>query len=194
MSSILKVDTIQTTGGNDLITTGSNTTSLKNPNGTTGLTIDSSGFVAPKVPVLSVSLTSNTTTYSSNNFHLVDWSAYGQVDFDNTSAWNSANEKWTPQTAGYYNVNCTLTAGAGHIRAAGPVLYKNGSIYQQGVFWLGAEADGDDIQSSFSTLIHLNGSTDYIQMYGYIYDSVAGNDVFISSERKTSMTAHFVSS
>ena len=33
MSSILKVDTIQNTGGNDLITTGSNTTSLKNPNG-----------------------------------------------------------------------------------------------------------------------------------------------------------------
>ena len=43
MSSILKVDTIQNTGGNDLITTASNTTSIKNPNGTTGLTIDSSG-------------------------------------------------------------------------------------------------------------------------------------------------------
>ena len=175
MSSILKVDTIQNTGG------------------TTGLTIDSNGFVAPKVPVLSLSLTSNTTTYSSNNFHLIDWSTYGQVDFDNTSAWNSANEKWTPQTAGYYNVNCTLTAGAGTIRAAGPALYKNGSIYQQGVLWLQSENDGDDIQSSFSTLIYLNGSTDYIQMYGYIYDSSVGNDIFISGQRKTSMTAHFVS-
>ena len=45
MSSILKVDTIQNTGGNNLITTDSNTTSLKNPNGTTGLAIDSSGRV-----------------------------------------------------------------------------------------------------------------------------------------------------
>ena len=53
MSSILKVDEIQNTGG------------------TTGLTINSNGFVAPKVPVLSVSLTSNTTAYSSNNYHLV---------------------------------------------------------------------------------------------------------------------------
>ena len=175
MSSILKVDEIQNTSG------------------TTGLTINSNGFVAPKVPVLSVSLTSNTTTYSSNNYHLVDWSTYGQVDFDNTSAWDSANEKWTPQIAGYYNVNCTLTSGSGTIRAAGPLLYKNGSIYQQGVLWLADESDGDDINTSFSTLIYLNGSTDYIQMYGYIYDSVAGNDVFISGERKTSMTAHFVS-
>ena len=46
MSSILKVDTIQNTGGSDLITTASNTTSIKNPNGTTGLTIDSSGRVS----------------------------------------------------------------------------------------------------------------------------------------------------
>jgi len=175
MSSILKVDTIQNTGG------------------TTGLTIDSNGFVAPKVPVLSVSLTSNTTTYSSNNYHLIDWSTYGAVDFDNTSAWDSANEKWTPQTAGYYSVSCCLTSGTGTIRAAGPVLYKNGSSYQSGILWLADEADGDDILSTFTTLIYLNGSSDYIQMYGYLYDSVAGNDKFMGGTRRTSMTAHFVS-
>ena len=58
MSSILKVDTIQNTGG------------------TTGLTINSSGFVATKVPILNVVLTSNTTTYSSNNYHLIDFLFY----------------------------------------------------------------------------------------------------------------------
>ena len=51
MSSVLKVDTIQNTGGNNLITTDGNTTSLKNPNGTTGLTINSDGVVTrPVIP------------------------------------------------------------------------------------------------------------------------------------------------
>ena len=174
MSSILKVDTIQNTGG------------------TTGLTIDSNGFVAPKVPVLSVALTSNTTTYSNNNYHLIDWSTYGTVEVDNTNAWNSANEKWTPQTAGYYSVSCTLGAGASTIRAAGPSLYKNGSRIQNHHLWLQDESYGDDINVSFTTIIHLNGSTDYIQMYGYIYDSSAGNDIFLGG-RRTQMAAHFVS-
>ena len=174
MSSILKVDTIQNTGG------------------TTGLTINSSGFVATKVPILNVVLTSNTTTYSSNNYHLIDFSTYGTVEVDNTNAWDSTNEKWTPQTAGYYSVSCTLGSGAGTIRAAGPSLYKNGSLVQHHQLWLGSENDGDDINVSFTTIIHLNGSTDYIQMYGYIYDSSAGNDIFLG-DRRTQMSAHFIS-
>ena len=59
---------------------------------------------------------------------------------------------------------------------------------------MGAEADGDDVYSTFNTLVYLNGSSDYIQLYGYIYDSVAGNDIFMGGQRRTSMTAHYVSS
>ena len=176
MTSIIKVDNIQ------------------NAAGQAAITIDSNGFVAPKVPCLSVALTSNTGGYSSNNYHLVPFSTNGAVDIDNTSAWNSANEKWTPQTAGYYSVSCCLTSGTGTIRASGPVLYKNGSSYQGGILWLAAEADGDDVYSSFSTLVYLNGSSDYIQLYGYVYDSVAGNDIFMGGSRRTAMTAHYVSS
>jgi|TARA_R100000482_G_scaffold13916_1_gene4156 hypothetical protein len=175
MSSILKVDTIQNSGG------------------TTGLTIDSSGFVAPKVPVLSVSLTSNTAVnLASNQYHLVDFSTYGTVDFDNTNAWDSANEKWTPQTAGYYSVSCTLNGGDGTVRSLGPSLYKNGSLYKNHLFWFQDESYGDDIAVSFTTLVYLNGSTDYIQMYGYVYDT-NGNERFFGGNKRTQMTAHFVS-
>ena len=91
MSSVLKVDEIQNTSG------------------TTGLTIASNGVVSPKVPVFSVSLTSNTPdNLASNNYHLVISSTI--VHFDNTSAWNTANEKWQPQTAGYYYLNCTVNS------------------------------------------------------------------------------------
>ncbi len=176
MTSILKVDNIQ------------------NAAGVAAITIDSNGFVAPKVPVFSVSLTSNTPdNLASNNYHLVDFSTYGAVDFDNTSAWNSANEKWQPQTAGYYSVSCTLSSGAGTIRAAGPALYKNGSLYMNHHLWLQAESYGDDIAASMTTLVYLNGSSDYIQLYGYVYDSSSGTEMFVGGNRRTNFAAHFVS-
>jgi hypothetical protein len=175
MSSIIKVDNIQ------------------NAAGVAAITIDSNGFVAPKVPLFKVSLDSNSADYSSNNWLLIDWSATGSVEFDNTSAWNSANEKWTPQTAGYYHVNCQVTSGSGTIRSVGAAIYKNGSEYHKSNFWAGAEADGDDLETSFSTIMYLNGSSDYIQLYGYIYDSVAGVDRFFGSKR-TSFSAHYISS
>jgi len=173
--SVLKVDSIQNTGG------------------TTAITIDNNGFVAPKVPLFKVNLDSNSIDYSSNNWILIDWSASGSVEYDNTSAWDTANEKWTPQTAGYYQVNCQVTTGAGTVRSVGAAIYKNGSEVHKSNFWAGAEADGDDLETSFSTLIYLNGSSDYIQLYGYIYDSVAGQDRFFGTKR-TSFSAHLVSS
>ena len=177
MSSILKVDTIQ------------------NSSGTTGLTIASNGVVSPKVPVFSVSLTANTPdNLASNNYHLVDFSGYGAVDFDNTSAWDSANEKWQPQTAGYYNLNCTISSGAGTIRAAGPALYKNGSLYMNHHLWLQSESYGDDIAASFSTVVYLNGSSDYVQLYAYVYDSSAGTEMIVGGSRRTNFSGHLVSS
>ena len=177
MTSIIKVDNIQ------------------NAAGVAAITIDSNGLVAPKVPVFSVSLTSNTPdNLASNQDHLVDFSTYGAVDFDNTSAWDTANEKWTPQLAGYYNVNCTASSGAGTLRAAGPVLYKNGSTYMNHHLWLQSENYGDDIAASFTTIVYLNGSTDYIQLYVYVYDSSTGTEMIVGGNRRTNFSAHYISS
>ena len=129
---------------------------IKNTSGTTALTIDGSGFVAPKIPLFKVSLDSNSIDYSSNQWILIDWSASGSVEFDNTSAWNTANEKYQPQTAGHYQVNCQVTSGTGTIRSVGAAIYKNGSEYHKSNLWFGAEADGDDAETSFSTLVYLN--------------------------------------
>ena len=126
MTSILKVNEIQ------------------HSNGTNGITINSSGFIAPKVPLFKVNLDSNSVDYSSNNWILIDFSATGSVEFDNTNAWDTANEKWTPQTAGHYQVNCQVTSGSGNIRSVGAAIYKNGSEVHKSNLWFGAEADGDD--------------------------------------------------
>lgn len=174
MTSILKVNEIQ------------------HSNGTSGITINSSGFIAPKVPLFKVNLDSNSIDYANNNWYLIDFSATGSVEYDNTNAWDTANEKWTPQTAGYYQVNCQVTSGTGTIRSVGAAIYKNGSEVHKSNLWFQSESDGDDAETSFSTIIYLNGSTDYIQLYGYIYDSVAGVDKFFGTKR-TSFSGHLIS-
>jgi len=153
----------------------------------------SGGFVSTKVPVLSATLTSHQTGLTSGQYHLIDFSGYGTVEVDNCSGWDSANEKWTPTVAGWYQVNATLSAGGGTIRAAGPLIYKNGSLHTQDIFWLSAESYGDDIGGSLSTLVELNGTSDYIQLYGYVYDSSVGTDDILGTNRRTHLSAHFVS-
>jgi hypothetical protein len=60
--------------------------------------------------------------------------------------------------------------------------------------WLQAESYGDDIAASMTTLVYLNGSSDYIQLYGYVYDSSSGTEMFVGGNRRTNFAAHFVSS
>ena len=108
MSSILKVDTIQNTGGNDLITTASNTTSIKNPNGTTGLTIDSSGRMKlPNQIVFSAHTVSatNGTVSSTYNTNLL----FSTVELNDGNHFNNSTGYFTCPIAGNYecfmNVN-----------------------------------------------------------------------------------------
>jgi len=81
------------------------------------------------------------------------------VTFDTNSNYDTSNYRFTPTVAGYYQVDVKFqytTAGSGLA-----VVYKNGISY----------AWGDYPTSSFgtavSTLVYLNGSTDYIEPYAY---------------------------
>ena len=94
----------------------------------------------------------NTEVFDTNN------------NFDSTT-----NYRFTPTVAGYYQVN-------GHMQfliTSGIVigiLYKNGSNYKFGTY---IELASTNPHSHVSDVVYLNGSTDYIEMYGY--SSVAGN-------------------
>jgi len=81
------------------------------------------------------------------------------VTFDTNSNYDTSLYRFTPTVAGYYQVDVKFqytTSGSGLA-----VVYKNGISY----------AWGDYPTSSFatavSTLVYLNGSTDYIEPYAY---------------------------
>jgi hypothetical protein len=76
---------------------------------------------------------------------------------------NFASSRFTPTVAGYYQINCSLAFSGTVITRTIMSIYKNGSV----------DTYGTDINSGVNTgvvtgLIFCNGTTDYIEIYGWI--------------------------
>ena len=79
-------------------------------------------------------------------------------DFDTNN--NFSSSRFTPTVAGYYQINGSVynAAGTSFLQA---VLYKNGAANSSGT------GVGSAYISQSSDIIYLNGTTDYIELYGY---------------------------
>ena len=133
-------------------------------NGVTVATINSSGLsmnsgtLAGNGPAFSAYLSSNQSVTGGVSTKV----AFDVEQFDTNSNYdNTTNYRFTPSVEGYYQVNVSLLvdlAGRGFVR-----LYKNGNI----------ELNMGDIDSTDtrvvngSALVYMNGSTDYLEVYGF---------------------------
>jgi hypothetical protein len=85
-------------------------------------------------------------------------------EFDTNSNYdNATNYRFTPTVAGYYQVSGTIdsTASAAYT-ACGVSIYKNGTIFKRGSF------SNIGINCNVSSLVYLDGATDYVELYAYI--------------------------
>ena len=80
-------------------------------------------------------------------------------DFDTANCF--ASNRFTPTVAGYYQFNaclCTTTSPTASIR-----FYKNGLQY-----CMGNDINASTNAAGGSALIYLNGTTDYVEVYGVV--------------------------
>ena len=156
-------------------TSGSVTISSPAVSGTTTLTLPTtSGTVLTSA---STQVTGSTFSASMSATQTITTSTFTKVNF-NTEAWDTNSNydtstyRFTPTVAGYYQVSCSIDAGAstGASRVLASI-YKNGSAYRYGVN-LGTVA-GNSFSSVCSSIVYMNGSTDYIECYGYIIATTA---------------------
>ena len=85
--------------------------------------------------------------------------------FDTNSYFdNSTNYRFTPLVSGYYQINGGVSTNnpAGAVTSA---IYKNGSVYAKGSINV-PQAATTLAASVVSSIVYLNGSTDYVELYG----------------------------
>jgi hypothetical protein len=120
--------------------------------------------VAGTGPAFSAGVTSSTTissaTFTKVAFNVENWDTNNCYD-------NATNYRFTPTVAGYYMVTASVDAGNSTSASRNiSAIYKNGSAYRYGNNL--ATAVNNTFNTTVSSLVYLNGSTDYIELYVYI--------------------------
>ena len=106
---------------------------------------------------------------STQTFGATTWTkiVFQTETYDTNSCYdNATNYRFTPTVAGYYQMNLSMSAN--DTGAGGVLLYT--AFYKNGVSFTALSNRDDNGQPrnmSQSVIIYCNGSTDYIEVYGY---------------------------
>jgi hypothetical protein len=151
---------------------GTGTFTIASPNSNTDRTLtlpDNTGTVlttastfAGTGPAFGATFT-GTSVFSATNTEM----GASTESFDTASAYSTANGRFTPQVAGYYQVNASVSAGPSGVGGLGVQILKNSSGTVNNAFF----GTGDTTQYkaiSTSGVVFLNGSTDYVSVYAYV--------------------------
>jgi hypothetical protein len=115
--------------------------------------------VAGNGPAFSAWL-SATQSFTANVFTKIQFNV---EEFDTANCYdNSTNYRFTPNVAGYYQVSGAFT-NATILAQVGVTLLKNGITYKRLYNGVGG---GNTSTGAGSCLVFLNGSTDYIELFG----------------------------
>ena len=142
---------------------------IKHTNGTTAMTVNSSGLILPKIPILQVNATNTDQSVSGQTDTKVEW---GTVQIDSLSGWSTSNHRYTPTVAGYYLVGGTIRAGLTSVNDFVSIaVSKNGFDTNDGTDMLRNQFNhqSDTLESSSlpipTGLMEMNGSGDFIEIF-----------------------------
>ena len=165
-------------------------TSIKgNDTSTFGGNIDVTGNVVTDAPAFSAKVSAN--YYISNN--TVTVLSADVEDFDTNSCYNNTGSTvggipayaFLPNVAGYYQISFSVSHGGVSISYTDSRINKNGSLYRYGNILQPTSATFSTFGATGSEIIYMNGTTDYLQIAGYISASssnnVAGNSYWSGS-------------
>lgn len=111
--------------------------------------------------------------------------------FDTNSDYSTANSRFTPTVAGYYQVNGVMNVNFWNSTILTCAIFKNGSAYSRGNTAYPQTVGG--VRSVVSSLVYMNGTTDYIEMYGFNFNASTSN-VVVAAQEQTNFSASLVRS
>ena len=154
---------------------------IKHTGGTSAMTINSSGLVIPKTPILQVNSTDTdqTVTASGSTTALIQWET---VEIDTLNAWDSSNHRYQPTIAGYYLVGGSLRAKfSTNVHSYFTIRVNLNGTAQINTSLVSQFNYSSDVLISGNYpipygLILLNGSSDYIDVQINIDESTTLHD------------------
>lgn len=119
-------------------------------------------------PLFQASLTSNQSTGGGASAFVL---RFNNVIYDTNSGFDTSAYSFTPNQAGYYQVNlvtCCLVSFTQSTFIS--YIYKNGSPFRTGP---SVTATTSASNGSFSCIVYMNGTTDYIQAYAQVSNAAS---------------------
>ena len=117
-------------------------------------------MVSGNQPAFSVALSGNQSVSSATATKIT----FNSEEFDTSNAFDSTtNYRFTPQIAGYYQINAASLYGS-NSTSSFIIIYKNGSEYKRGTQVI---ASSSNAGNQVSSLVYLNGSSDFIEIYSF---------------------------
>ena len=153
-------------------TSGSVTLTVPSVAGTNTVTVPSATgtvMVSGNMPAFSAINATYQTVSASTWTKVVLNTKTGTQGFDTNNYFDATtNYRFTPLIAGYYQINGIVSCGATVVNptGGGVSIYKNGSGYINSSV---QTATASNPSYSVSAIIYLNGSTDYVELYGIVY-------------------------
>ena len=114
--------------------------------------------------------------------------AFNTITLDTNSNFDTTNYRFQPTIAGYYFFGWTLDMGGVSSNISLTQVYKNGVGYSRGSGMSVAQAE---FYGTGTALVYLNGTSDYVELYGYMYIP-AGTGIFYSSQVATTFHGNLV--
>lgn len=96
-------------------------------------------------------------TYTKINFNT--------KEFDTATCFDTTNYRFTPNVAGYYQLNASCLGIGSTAGGVSVSLYKNGSQVRTSA--VTNSVSGTNVAPTISAVIYANGTTDYFEVYGW---------------------------
>ena len=144
-----------------------------------------SGVAGVNTPYFEATLSSSTGYLTNNTYVKVQCDSEIHDSAGNYD--NSTNYRFTPTTAGKYFIYANVTGdgnGDGRLRNMYCAIYKNGSRIKESRINL-ANNHGRNVCMTICGIFTMNGSSDYIELYGAVDDSSGSSQgYFVGGEHK----------
>jgi hypothetical protein len=165
---------------------------IRATNGTSAMTINSSGIVIPKGVVLQVNAIDTDQAYSASSGKVkIQWET---VEIDTISGWDATNHRYTPNVAGYYLVGGSMRASMSNLLSSVAIIVRRNNVAN----------DAHELENRFQSnsdtfyngsypiptgLMQMNGSSDYMEVF---FDGEENISIHDASDIKSHFFAQLV--